>query len=168
MKNAIENTPDEGEITLSLKAPDSDVLLTVEDTGVGIPAGDREFILEGFHHTQPTDSYATKKPFDFNAGGKGLELMRLKILSEEGWFDIVFDSHRCRYLTTNAVQCPGRISLCTQVENSEDCRRAGGTTFTVRFHPREDLTEGKASTMQETTTIPDNQRTMSGTEFSSQ
>lgn len=168
MKNAIENTPDEGEITLSLKAPDSDVLLTVEDTGVGIPAGDREFILEGFHHTQPTDSYATKKPFDFNAGGKGLELMRLKILSEEGWFDIVFDSHRCRYLPTNAVQCPGRISLCTQVENSEDCRRAGGTTFTVRFHPREDLTEGKASTMQETTTIPDNQRTMSGTEFSSQ
>jgi two-component system phosphate regulon sensor histidine kinase PhoR len=123
-----------------LNAVDSDVVLQVEDNGVGVPPGDRDFILEGFHHTQPTDSYATKKPFDFNAGGKGLELMRLKIYSEDGWFDIAFDSRRCRFLPTNVIQCPGRISLCNDAGNLEDCRRAGGTTFSVRFHPRKELT----------------------------
>jgi len=145
VKNAVENTPDEGEITICLKALDSAVLLEVEDTGVGILAADREFIFEGFHHTQATDSYATRKPYDFNAGGKGLELMRLKLLAEEGWFDITFDSRRCRFLPTHVDQCPGRISLCEHVRDLEECRRAGGTTFSVRFHRRNELTERDTS-----------------------
>jgi len=155
LKNAIENTPDEGEVTISLKALDSGVLLQVEDSGVGITAADREFIFEGFHHTQTTDSYATKHPFDFNAGGKGLELMRLKILSEEGWFDIAVESRRCRFLPTNADQCPGRISLCPHVKNPEGCRRAGGTTFSVLFHPKkQSIRQGPSFLERKSTPIP--------------
>jgi two-component system phosphate regulon sensor histidine kinase PhoR len=94
VKNAVENTPDGGEVIISLTQHSSGTLLEVEDHGVGIPASDREFIFEGFHHTQETEKYSTRKPFDFNAGGKGLELMYLKILSEEGAFDISYDSHQ--------------------------------------------------------------------------
>lgn len=133
VKNAIENTPDEGEITVSLKRVPAGVLLQVEDRGVGITAADREFIFKAFYHTQSTSSYATKQPFDFNAGGKGLELMRLKVLSEEGHFDISFESRRCVYIPTNRDHCPGRISLCPHVSDVEGCRKSGGTTFSVLF-----------------------------------
>jgi len=133
VKNAVENTPDEGKIYISVKPVPVGVLLEVEDTGVGITAGDREFIFKAFHHTQDTERYGTKKPFHFNAGGKGLELMRLKILSEGGIFDISFVSGRCRHIPTNRDECCGTISLCPHVASEEECKQSGGTTFSVLF-----------------------------------
>ncbi len=136
VKNAIENTPDEGEIIVSLREIQPGVLLQIEDTGVGIAGSDREFLFKAFHHTQQTDRYATRNPFDFRAGGKALELMHLKILSEEGHFDIWFDSQRCRHIPVNPDGCPGSISLCPLVEGPEDCKQSGGTTFSVLFRRR--------------------------------
>jgi PAS domain S-box-containing protein len=133
VKNAIENTPDEGELFVSLCRVDSGILLEVSDQGVGIAARDREYIFRAFHHTQDTEQYATKNPFDFNAGGKGLELMRLKILAEEGCFDISFTSERCRYIPTASDQCSGHISSCRHIEDLEGCKQSGGTTFSVLF-----------------------------------
>jgi|GEM_PF-653064 len=136
VKNAIENTPDEGEIVVSFGEDASGFLLQVRDRGVGITMSDREFLFKAFHHTQDTYRYATKTPFDFNAGGKALELMRLKILSEEGRFSIWFETQRCRYLPTNLDLCPGRISLCSHVSDAEGCKQSGGTTFSVLFPKR--------------------------------
>ena len=82
IKNAIENTPDEGDILVSVFPKGEAMLLTVHDLGVGIPFSEQPFVLDAFHNVQLTDDYATKKPFEFNAGGKGLELFRLKVLSE--------------------------------------------------------------------------------------
>lgn len=138
VKNAIENTPDLGDVIVSLRSTPSGVLLQVSDTGVGIARGDREFVFEAFHHTQETEQYSTRNPFDFNAGGKGLELMRLKILSEEGTFDISFESQRCRYLLDNRSICPGLVSSCTHVTDVEGCRQSGGTTFSVLFRGKDD------------------------------
>lgn len=138
VKNAVENTPDGGEIIISLTRHPSGTLLQVEDHGVGILPSDREFIFEGFHHTQETEEYSTRKPFDFEAGGKGLELMRLKILAEEGVFDISFESSRCRYLVTHLDRCCGKISSCPYISDVAGCKRSGGTTFWVLFkrpHP---------------------------------
>lgn len=134
VKNAIENTPDKGEITISLNRVESSVRLEVRDTGVGIPLSDIPFIFDGFHHTQPTDEYSSKKPYCFNAGGKGLELLRLKALSETYPFKIALESTRCRYLPNRANHCPGDISLCSQVDNEEACLQSGGTVFSVTFH----------------------------------
>ncbi len=106
VKNAVENTPDEGTITISLQETHAGISLQVKDEGVGIPLADQSFIFEGFHHTQATDEYSSKEPFDFNAGGKGLELLRLKILSETGLFEISFESRRCRYIPTSRDHCP--------------------------------------------------------------
>jgi two-component system phosphate regulon sensor histidine kinase PhoR len=137
VKNAVENTPDEGEVVVSVTADLSGIILQVEDRGVGIATGDREFVFRAFYHTQSTSHYSTKNPFDFNAGGKGLELMRLKILSEDGPFDISFESTRCRYIKKGVYDCPGRISQCTAISDAEGCRASGGTKFSVVFHALE-------------------------------
>lgn len=133
VKNAIENSPDESEVVVSIEEAAQSLILRVDDPGVGIPLADQEFIFEGFHHTQATDEYSSKKPFDFNAGGKGLELLRLKMLSEAGWFEITFKSERCRFIPTSVDHCPGRISACPHISDIDACRQSGGTTFSVAF-----------------------------------
>lgn len=133
LKNAIENTPNGGEIVISLSEVPSGVLLQVQDCGVGITVEDRTFVFEAFHHTQETERYATRNPFDFDAGGKGLELTRLKILSEQGCFDISFDSRRCKFIAANHGLCPGDLSQCPHVQDAEGCKQAGGTCFSVLF-----------------------------------
>lgn len=136
VKNAIENTPDGGTVTVILESSPAGPLLRVEDRGVGIFRQDQPFIFEAFHHTQDTEGYSTKKPFDFNAGGKGLELMQLKMLAEEGFIDIGFETARCLYLPTHREHCPGSISLCEHVKDERGCRESGGSTFSVLFKGR--------------------------------
>jgi two-component system phosphate regulon sensor histidine kinase PhoR len=134
VKNAIERTPDQGEVVISLRDLPPGILVEVTDHGVGIPVGDEEFIFDGFHHVQPTDEYSTRKPYDFNAGGKGLELLRLKVLSESCPFDISFKSLRCKFIPTRADHCPGRISSCVHVRDEHECKQSSGTTFSVLFY----------------------------------
>ncbi len=133
VKNAIENTPDGGEIIIYLTATGSGVLLQVQDNGIGISVQDQEFIFEGFHHTQPTDEYSSKKPFDFNAGGKGLELLRLKVLAESDYFDIRFETAHCKHIPGGSDHCPGSISACSYLKTKAQCPKADGTTFSVLF-----------------------------------
>ena len=133
VKNAIENTPDGGEVTVSMQQKGDGILLQVSDQGVGISLEDQEFIFEGFHHTQATEEYSTKKPFDFNAGGKGLELLRLRALAELGYFEIVFESSRCKYIPTSRDHCPGDALSCAHIKDVQACRESGDTTFSVLF-----------------------------------
>lgn len=133
VKNAIENTPDQGEVLVWAEDSTSGLAVHVRDYGMGIPIADREFIFEGFHHTQATDEYSSKRPFDFNAGGKGLELLRLKVLSEACGFQVSFESGRCKYIPTARDHCPGVISRCGHVQDISGCMESGGTEFSVRF-----------------------------------
>lgn len=133
LKNAIENTPDEGKVVVTLGKDPLGVMLKVSDQGVGIAEADRAFVFEAFHHTQDTDQYSTKSPYDFDAGGKGLELMQLKILADEGCFDIWFESQRCKYLAAPDGRCSGKMSSCEHITDQEVCAQSGGTTFYVLF-----------------------------------
>lgn len=133
VKNAVENTPDGGEVIVSLSYEPDTAILEVKDFGIGIPISDQAFIFEAFHNTQPIDDYSTKEPFEFNAGGKGLELLRLKILSESCFFSVSFESRRCRYIPESHDQCPGVISACPHISDPGMCRESGGSTFSVRF-----------------------------------
>jgi two-component system phosphate regulon sensor histidine kinase PhoR len=134
VKNAVENSPDEGEVIVSFESVPTGLLLQVRDYGVGIPVNELDFIFEGFHHTQDTEDYSSKQPFDFNAGGKGLELLRLKVLAEQGIFDITFESRECGYVSTHKDNCPGRISSCPHVQGPQGCEESGGTVFSVLFY----------------------------------
>jgi len=133
IKNAIENTPDEGKIEVFVRRRGKGVELLVKDYGVGITADDQRRIFEGFFVTQETMDYSSKRPFDFNAGGKGADLLRMKIFSERYNFKINMVSSRCKYIPFDKDICPGRITKCNHCKKKEDCHQSGGTAFTVFF-----------------------------------
>jgi signal transduction histidine kinase len=107
----------------------------VRDCGVGIVEEVQNRIFEGFFATQETMDYASRNPFDFNAGGKGADLLRMKIFSERYQFTITMESSRCRFIPQEGDICPGRISECTFCSEKEVCYRSGGTTFFLYFPP---------------------------------
>jgi light-regulated signal transduction histidine kinase (bacteriophytochrome) len=135
IKNAVENTPDEGKIEVGLHRKGEGSLLQIHDYGIGISEEAQKRIFEGFFSTRDTMAYSTKKPFDFMAGGKGADLLRMKIFSERYHFQIEMTSRRCAFLGPETNLCPGRISQCPHCSKTEDCHRSGGTIFSLYFPP---------------------------------
>jgi len=133
VKNAIENTPDKGKIEIDTRKKGKGVELVVRDYGVGITTENQRRIFEGFFVTQETMNYSTKREFDFNAGGKGADLLRMKIFSERYDFKIDMTSTRCRYIPLDQDICPGNILKCGFCKEKKDCYTSGGTTFTIFF-----------------------------------
>lgn len=135
VKNAIENTPDEGKIEVIVQKDGEGTRMVVHDYGVGINEEDQRRIFEGFFTTQDKMKYSSKRPFDFNAGGKGADLLRMKIFSERYNFRIDIESSRCPYIPKESGVCPGRISNCAHSIDKEDCFHSGGTIFSLYFPP---------------------------------
>ena len=135
VKNAVENTPDEGKIEVVVQKKGEGALLIVRDYGVGIPEDARKRIFEGFFSTRDTMAYSSKRPFDFNAGGKGADLLRMKIFSERYHFQIDMASTRCKHIPKETDVCPGRISECPHCSKLEDCHKTSGTIFSLYFPP---------------------------------
>jgi PAS domain S-box-containing protein len=133
IRNAIEATPDGGEVTVFLGQVGENAAVEIRDTGVGITPESQGQIFGGFYHAKDTNLYTTKKPFDFGAGGKGLDLLRLKILSNVYNFRIECESTRCPFIPQETDLCPGSIEACAHVQNAEECARSGGTTFRLVF-----------------------------------
>jgi PAS domain S-box-containing protein len=134
IKNAIENTPDKGKIHMSIETKNSGILLSIHDFGVGIEADAQKRIFEGFFTTQDTLLYSTKTPFAFNAGGKGADLLRMKIFSDRHGFTLKMESNRCRFLLENQdTECPGDIEMCNFCHTQTDCLNSGYSIFTVFF-----------------------------------
>jgi signal transduction histidine kinase len=133
VRNAIENTPDEGRIEVTVGNKGNHVEMSVKDYGVGIAKDDQARIFEGFYHTQDTMLYSTGKPFKFGAGGRGADLLRMKIFSERFNFKLTMTSARCKFIPQGDNTCPGRISECAFCKSPEDCYQSGGTTFHVVF-----------------------------------
>jgi signal transduction histidine kinase len=133
IKNAVENTPDEGWIEIGINDKSGRSNLSICDYGTGIAEKDREHIFSGFYSTQETDAYSTKKPYQFNAGGKGTDLMRIKIFSERYGFKIDMNSTRCKHIPTSKDICPGKISECDACQQPEDCHVSGSTRFNIKF-----------------------------------
>ena len=144
IKNAVENTPDGGKIEVNVQRVGESAELVVRDYGVGIVSDDQRRIFEGFWVTQDTMDYSSKQEFDFNAGGKGADLLRMKIFSERYHFKIDMISSRCRWLSQEKVNCPGDIVTCGHCETPVDCHHSGGSMFTVVFPSvQEDLVKEK-------------------------
>ena len=133
LRNAIENTPDEGTIEISVRRQGDGALLRIHDYGQGITEENQKRLFEGFFPTQEVMDYSSKRPYAFNAGGKGADLLRIKILSERYGFQITQASRRCRFIPREGDLCSGRISRCPFCQSAEDCRHSGETTFSVYF-----------------------------------
>jgi len=133
LKNAIENTPDEGMVRIVLEQKAQWIQLKVMDFGVGITKENQRHLFDGLFHTLDTELYSSKKPYDFGAGGKGLDLLRIKTHAQRFGFDVSAGSQRCTYLPTERDLCPGRISECQRCKTREDCINSGGSTFCLTF-----------------------------------
>ncbi|HMK33453.1 MAG TPA: GAF domain-containing protein [Desulfomonilaceae bacterium] len=132
IRNAIEATPDKGRVEVTGRVSGDRYLLKVKDTGIGIPDKDKEMIFQGFYPVQETENYCSGRPYSFNAGGKGIDLLRIRMFSELYGFRLSFTSQRCPHLLADE-QMPGNIDLCRHCHRPDDCANNGGSEFVVDF-----------------------------------
>ncbi|MBW2154141.1 MAG: PAS domain S-box protein [Deltaproteobacteria bacterium] len=138
IRNAVENTPDGGRIEVGVENGKEGPELCVKDYGVGITQGNQRLIFENYFTARDPLQYASRRSYDFNAGGKGFDLLRMKFFSEQYKFKIQMESKRCRFIPSDTDPCPGIIGHCTHCHKVEDCLESGGTTVIVKFsavHP---------------------------------
>jgi signal transduction histidine kinase len=136
IKNAIENTPDYGRIEVAAYSAPEGTWVHVRDYGIGINEEHQKNIFSGFFHTQDTNLYSTKRPYEFNAGGAGADLLRTKVFAARYGFSITLESTRCRFIPTDTDACTGQISTCPFITDERDCLSSGGTTVSLHF-PKE-------------------------------
>jgi len=133
VRNAVENTPDGGRITVSVRRGEKGPELVVEDNGIGISRENQRLIFENYFTAYEPMHYSTRQPYDFMAGGKGFDLLRMRIFSERYDFRLHMRSQRCRLLQGGEENCPGDIDKCPHCLQGDDCHESGGTTVTVSF-----------------------------------
>ncbi|MFO7678926.1 MAG: hybrid sensor histidine kinase/response regulator [Chloroflexota bacterium] len=73
IENAIKFTPDAGQITIAGTHKKGAVILSVKDTGVGIPPTDQPFIFDQFYIVGSVDNHSSSR-YGFMGGGLGLGL----------------------------------------------------------------------------------------------
>lgn len=135
VRNAVENTPEGGDIVVSVRNGKTGPELEVRDTGTGIAEETQRLILDHFFTAYEPLQYSTRRPYDFKAGGKGFDLLRMQIFAERYRFRIQIDSTPCPLISAETDECPGGRAECLRLDEPAECRESGGTTVTVRFHP---------------------------------
>ncbi len=78
LNNAIKYTPSGGHVTIRAKDEGDHVLVSVQDTGIGIPHRDLENIFSGFYHS------GYKLSYEYKGAGLGLALSRGIVESHGG------------------------------------------------------------------------------------
>jgi len=135
LRNAVENTPDGGRIVVSVRSGEIGPEFEVKDNGIGITEENQRLIFENYFTSYDTMQYSSRKPYDFGAGGKGFDLLRMKIFSERYHFKLQLHSERCGHVPQDRDTCPGKIDECLRSQKTENCQESGGTTVIVQFYP---------------------------------
>ena len=81
LSNAFKFTPDDGQVTVSLRGENNQIQLTVSDTGIGMPAAHVKHIFENFYQV------------DVHHSGSGIGLALVKAFVEMHHGTIRVDSH---------------------------------------------------------------------------
>jgi PAS domain S-box-containing protein len=135
VRNAVENTPDGGEVRVTVRAGKTGPELEIHDSGTGITAENQRLIFGNFFTAYEPLQYSTRRPFDFKAGGKGFDLLRMQMFAERYGFKIHMNSVRCRFIPTDKDDCPGEVNECAHLHDPDQCRERGGTVVSVQFRP---------------------------------
>jgi len=80
--NAVKYNRPRGSITVSVREEESDVMVTIADTGVGIPKENLPFIFDQFYRVQRTENQKTK------GSGLGLTITKKIVDAHEGSIDV--------------------------------------------------------------------------------
>ncbi|MGD8491981.1 MAG: HAMP domain-containing sensor histidine kinase, partial [Desulfobacterales bacterium] len=145
VRNAVENTPDGGKISVKVRKGELGPEFEVKDNGIGISQENLRMIFENYFTAYDTMQYSTRQPYDFKAGGKGFDLLRMKIFSERYNFNINMTSQPCEFVDAKGHECPGDTANCVPLVDTKDCHNRGGTTVTVRFYPAERFSKRRTS-----------------------
>jgi signal transduction histidine kinase len=145
VRNAVENTPDGGKISVKVRKGERGPEFEVKDNGIGISQENLRLIFENYFTAYDTMQYSTRQPYDFKAGGKGFDLLRMKIFSERYNFNIKMTSQPCELVDANGHECPGNTAECVPLADAKDCHNRGGTTVTVQFYPAVRFSKGRSS-----------------------
>ncbi|MFQ5765673.1 MAG: ATP-binding protein, partial [Rhodospirillales bacterium] len=81
LSNAITFTPERGTVRLEARREDDDLIMTVADTGIGIPQADRERVFRPFEQAGGTEA-------DRSGAGLGLSLVRSFIQLHGGTVEV--------------------------------------------------------------------------------
>lgn len=133
IRNAVEYTPDGSQIDIILKTTRGRPEFIVKDAGIGITEEKQRLIFGNFFTPPESQDYSTKTPFDFNAGGRGFDLLRIKLFSEKYPFSIQIESKRCPIIPKDTDLCPGDIKQCESCSSKKDCLDSGGTAIHILF-----------------------------------
>ena len=147
VRNAIENTPDDSWIDVTVRPTEIGSEFEVKDNGVGITKENQHLILKNFFTVYDPKHYSSRKPYDFNAGGKGFDLARMRVFAERYQFKIHLASMRCCNISKDTDECPGNVNDCVHYKKSEECPNDRGTTVAVRFYPSHRF-DGKQAFLQ--------------------
>lgn len=134
VKNAVENTPDKGLIRVSVREDEKGPVFEVKDFGTGITKEKQLLIFNSFFTTGDSMGYSSKRPYDFGAGGKGFDMLRITIFSERYGFRAKMVSERCGFIPDEKDICPGDIGVCRHCKAVDDCLVSGGTTIGIYFN----------------------------------
>jgi signal transduction histidine kinase len=99
--NAIKYTPDSGTVTLKAVTETKKIILSIQDTGIGIDPEDQQFIFERFYTAGDTQLHSTSKTA-FRGGGLGLGLAICRGIVEAHGGKIWVESKGC-----DEAQMPG-------------------------------------------------------------
>jgi PAS domain S-box-containing protein len=133
IRNAVEYTPDGGKIEIHVLSRNSHPELIIKDYGIGFTREKLHLIFENYFTPPASAEYTTKQPYEFNAGGRGFDLLRIKLFSERYQFSLDIDSIRCRFIPSDTDTCPGDIQRCPFCKTPEDCFTSGGTAVRLLF-----------------------------------
>ncbi len=142
LKNAVENTPDGGRVCVRLEEGTGKTWIHVTDTGVGISDEDQPYIFDGLFHATETDLYSSKRPYEFGAGGKGLELLKVKVYSKRFGFEVTMSSKRRSPALTDSDLPPSEAAPSPYPETAGECAAPWGSTFSLAFRASTDSAAG--------------------------
>ena len=110
MENAIQYSRPGGTIEIAVRADDREAVVTVADTGVGIPTRDRDRIFERFYRVDRARSRET--------GGTGLGLSIVKHVVENHGGNVTVESELGRG-STFTVRFPPRDAPSRPMEEKD-------------------------------------------------
>jgi len=138
LSNAVKFTPEGGRVEVRLGREEGQAVLAVTDTGVGIPAADRERIFERFYRT------AIARRQEIQGTGLGLTITKAIVKAHHGTISVESDEGRGSTFTVRLPLLPVPVPDTQEPSDASDAALQSGHYRPLRLpspiHDGEDTT----------------------------